>query len=107
MDRYTYMVVWSSEDEAFVAYVLEFKSLAAHGDTANEALAELRSVVKTVVEELQEDGEPVPEALSERPYSGKFVLRMPISMHRQLAIEAAYEGVSLNQLINLKLTQQS
>jgi len=99
------MVTWSSEDEVFVAHVLEFRSLAAHGDTAEAALAELRSVVEFVVSDLEKEGELVPKSLSERSYSGKLVLRMPPSMHRQLAIEATRESISLNQLIYLKIAR--
>ena len=50
MDEYTYTVAWSKEDICYVARVAEFQSLAAHGDTEEEALAEIKSVVKDVVE---------------------------------------------------------
>lgn len=44
---------------------------------------------------------PIPEAVDK--YSGKFVVRLPKSLHRRLAIEAEKEGVSLNQLALYKL----
>jgi predicted HicB family RNase H-like nuclease len=96
-------VVWSPEDEAFIGRVLEFPSLAAHGDSQEDALREIRSVVEYALEDLEESGEPAPEPLSKRPYSGTLNLRMPKNLHRQLAVEAAQEGVSLNQWINAKL----
>lgn len=34
-----------------------------------------------------------------KPYSGKFTLRIPKSLHKELVVLAAFEGVSLNQLI--------
>ena len=52
MDEYTYTVTWSKEDACYVAEVAEFQFLAAHGNTAEEALAEIKSVVKDVVAEL-------------------------------------------------------
>ena len=100
---YVYSVVWSEEDEAFIGRVLEFPSLAAHGSTQAKALNEIRSVVEHTFEDLLESGEEVPEPLNKRPYSGKLVVRLPKYLHRQLAIEAAEEGVSLNQLISTKL----
>jgi predicted HicB family RNase H-like nuclease len=100
---YLYSVVWSEEDEAFIGRVLEFPSLAAHGSTQAKALSEIRSVVQHAFEDLQDGGEQVPEPLNRRPYSGKLNVRLPKYLHRQLAIEAAEEGVSLNQLISTKL----
>src|SRR6266487_604045 len=105
MDRYEYIVAWSQEDQVYVARVLELPSLAAHGKTPEVALKELRSVVSSVVEDLVDSGEPVPEPLGEQEYSGKLNLRMPQFLHRNLAIEAARQGISLNQLINLKLAK--
>ena len=100
---YIYSVVWSEEDEAFIGRVLEFPSLAAHGNTQAKALSEIRSVVQHAFEDLKESGEDVPEPLNKRRYSGKLNVRLPKYLHRQLAIEAAEEGVSLNQLISTKL----
>ena len=96
-------MVWSEEDEAFIGRVLEFPSLAAHGNTQAKALSEIRSVVQHAFEDLKESGEDVPEPLNKRRYSGKLNVRLPKYLHRQLAIEAAEEGVSLNQLISTKL----
>ena len=42
------------------------------------------------------DGVPLPEPTSGREYSGKFVVRVGTNLHRQLAVEALREGVSLN-----------
>ncbi|HJP95724.1 MAG TPA: toxin-antitoxin system HicB family antitoxin [Pyrinomonadaceae bacterium] len=100
---YLYSVVWSEEDKAFIGRVLEFPSLAAHGDTQEDALREIRSAVEYALEDLGDCGEIVPEPLSKRSFSGTLNLRMPKHLHRQLAEEAAQEGVSLNQWINAKL----
>lgn len=100
---YIYSVVWSEEDEAFIGRVLEFPSLAAHGSTQAKALSEIQLVVQHAFEDLQDSGEEVPEPLNKRRYSGKLNVRLPKYLHRQLAIEAAEEGVSLNQLISTKL----
>jgi predicted RNase H-like HicB family nuclease len=60
VDQYNYTVVWSNEDQVFVARVAEFPLLGAHGDTTEEALAELRTVVAEVVAWARQTGEPVP-----------------------------------------------
>lgn len=103
-DEYHYIVGWSEEDQAFVGRVAEFESLAAHGRTLEAALREIKNVVQTVLEDLVESGEDMPQPFGARHFSGKLQLRMPESLHRRLALEAARQGISLNQLINLKLT---
>jgi predicted HicB family RNase H-like nuclease len=102
-DDYYYSVSWSEEDEAFIGRVAEFSSLAAHGATLEEALREIRAAVEGVLEDLEECGESLPEPFSKRSYSGRINVRMPEYLHRQLAIEAHQQGVSLNQWINAKL----
>jgi predicted HicB family RNase H-like nuclease len=53
------------------------------------------------------DSLPEPDVRSSREeYSGKFVVRVPKSLHAALAAEAEVEGVSLNQLVVAKLAVQ-
>jgi hypothetical protein len=61
--------------------------------------------VEHTFEDLLESGEDVPEPLNKRRYSGKLVVRLPKYLHRQLAIEAAEEGVSPNQLVSTNSQQ--
>ena len=44
-----------------------------------------------------EYGDPIPKPKRDEDYSGKLVLRLPKSLHRELAERAKYENVSLNQ----------
>jgi predicted RNase H-like HicB family nuclease len=101
-EQYHYSVGWSEEDGVYIGRVAEFPSLAAHGKTLSSAFREIQKVVQAVLEDLAESGEPIPEPFSKRKYSGKLNLRLPAYLHRQLAIEAAQQGISLNQLITLK-----
>ena len=53
------------------------------------------------------DSLPEPDVRpSRQEYSGKFVVRVPKSLHAALAAEADAEGVSLNQLVVAKLSVQ-
>ena len=61
------------------------------------------AVVGTVLEDMAESGEEAPTPLASRTYSGKFALRIPPEKHRELAIEAAEQHVSLNQLVVSRL----
>jgi hypothetical protein len=52
-----------------------------------------------------EEGIPIPEPRPEEDYSGKFVVRVPRSLHRDLVEKADREGTSLNQTINVALAR--
>ena len=60
-----------------------------------------------MVDDLRRTGEPVPESLASRTYSGKFNLRVGEQLHRKLAMEAATENLSLNQYVVRRLTNAS
>jgi len=102
-EKYTYRIEWSEEDRVHVARCLEFPSLAAHGDTAEEALREIEFVVKASIDWLTEEGAPVPDPLGVKKFRGQLTLRVPAEKHRELAIRSAEEGVSVNQFILSKL----
>ncbi len=76
VSHYTYRVAWSSEDDEFVATVAEFPSLSWLAPSQFGALEGLQTLLADVVVDMKEQGEGVPEPLSERKYSGKFNLRL-------------------------------
>jgi predicted HicB family RNase H-like nuclease len=103
-DRYTYRVVWSQGDGRCVGLCAEFRSLSWLAATPEKALRGIRKVVADVVSDMKTNEEAVPEPLSSRRYSGKFMVRVPPEIHRQLALEAAEEDISLNRLVSAKLS---
>lgn len=103
LDHYTYRVTWSPEDGEHVGLCPEFPSLSWLAETPEGALAGIRQLVKDVVADLQSNGEAVPEPLADRRYSGEFRVRIPPELHRDLAMQAAEQGVSLNRLASAKL----
>ena len=104
-DYYTYRVFWSEEDGEYVGLCAEFPSLSWLASEPEKALKGIRQAVADVVTDLQESGEPVPEPLSVRKYSGHFMVRVTPELHRQLVIEAAESNVSLNRLANDKFSR--
>jgi predicted HicB family RNase H-like nuclease len=104
-DHYTYRVVWSEEDAQWVGLCAEFPSLSWLAPTPEDALRGIRKTVAEVVKDMKAGGERVPEPISSRRYSGKFMVRVPPAVHRRLAVEAAEEEVSLNRLISAKLSE--
>lgn len=105
IDQYTYRVCWSEEDEEYVATCAEFPGLSWLDVSPEKALSGIRRIVVECVEDMKEAGETVPEPLSTRSFSGRFVIRVPPELHRQLATLAAESGVSLNRLVSHKLSQ--
>jgi predicted HicB family RNase H-like nuclease len=105
--HYTYRVAWSVEDDEHVATVAEFPSLSWLASTPVEALSGLADVVRDVVADMIANNEAIPEPLSERTYSGRFVVRVPQELHRRLAVEAAEQHVSLNRLVSERLARGS
>jgi predicted HicB family RNase H-like nuclease len=102
-DRYCYRVTWSEEDQEHVGLCAEFPSLSWLASSPEKALAGIRKLVRECVADLEAAGEPIPEPLSSKRFSGKFMVRVPPAVHRQLAMEAAESGVSLNRLVSSKL----
>ena len=62
-------------------------------------------MVEGVVKDMQHNGETIPEPFACKRYSGKFMVRVPPEVHRNLSIKAAESGVSLNRLASSKLSQ--
>ena len=102
-DFYAYAVVWSEIDQEFVGTCAEFRSLSHLDATQDGALRGIRALVSEVVKDLKESGEPIPEAVGRKVYSGSFVTRVPPHLHQRLALEAAQAGVSLNRLVSFRL----
>ena len=104
IDRYTYRVFWSDEDEEYVGLCAEFGLLSHLDDTPERALTGIRELVSRAVQLNLEDGIAVPEPLSTRRYSGTITLRVPPETHRALAMDAAEAGVSMNRLAAERLS---
>lgn len=104
-DRYTYRVTWSDEDNEYVGLCVEFASLSWLAGTPEAALKGIRKLVASVVADLEASGEPAPQPIATKSYSGRFVIRIPPAQHRRLALEAAEAGISLNRLASSKLSE--
>jgi antitoxin HicB len=95
------MVVRQDDEGDFVARIDELPGCIAHASTAKEAIENLDDVKKVWLEEGIEAGRAIPEPQHSegRLLSGKWVQRVPRTLHRKLVDQAAREGVSLNQFV--------
>ncbi len=87
----------------FWGRILELDGCQSTGDTLEELYESLNEAMEGYLEVKLENNLPIPTPDEFTNYSGKFVVRLPKSLHQRLAIEAEKEGVSLNQLALYKL----
>jgi len=104
IEHYTYRVTWSEDDNQCVGLCAEFPSLSYLASTPQKALTGILKVVAEVVKDMAANNEAIPQPLNSRHYSGKFMVRVPPEVHRQLALQAAEENISLNRLVSSKLS---
>lgn len=94
------------DDDGKKKYVVEITDLpgcSSHAEELDEAFAKLQIAKEAWLEVSLSRGLEVPEPVSEDKFSGKFLLRVPAKLHKQLATRAGKEGLSLNQLIRSAL----
>lgn len=104
---YTVMVnpVNDESGKYFVGRVLELDGCLSDGQTPEEAYKNVREAMEGYLEVKLDHGDPIPEPVSTEKYSGKFLVRVPKSLHQRLVIEAEKEGISLNQYVLYKLSK--
>lgn len=106
MPNYTYRASWDVLQGDYFAQCLEFPLDTARGATAHEAIAALEQTVEVLLAEREQYGLKPPESLTDHRYSGTFVVRTSAMLHRRLTVEAAEQGVSMNQWIVAKLSDR-
>lgn len=97
---YALDIAWDSDDEIFVARVAEIPECSGHGASRAEAMDMALDNLRDWIEEALEAGEAIPQPvpIPELP-SGKWLQRVPRTVHAELVVLAARDGVSLNQLV--------
>ncbi|MSS43152.1 type II toxin-antitoxin system HicB family antitoxin [Anaerosalibacter bizertensis] len=104
---YNYLIQPITDESGSYYYgkVLELDGCQSTGETFEEAYKNLQEAMEGWLEVRIEYGDPIPQPLGDENYSGKFVVRIPKSLHRKLATEAEREGISLNQYAMYKLSR--
>ncbi|MFQ5905886.1 MAG: toxin-antitoxin system HicB family antitoxin [bacterium] len=74
-----------------------------HGDSLQETLTGIEQAKEAWLDVALEEGEDIPLPEGEK-HSGKFLLRIPVSLHRKLAGNAKRERISLNQYTQYLIT---
>lgn len=100
-----YTVEVRHDEDGWFAKIVELPGCMTWADTFEGLGAMIEDAKLGWIEGALENGDPVPEPRGTEDYSGKVVLRMPKSLHRDLARKAKDEGVSLNQIMVANLAR--
>jgi len=61
MSKYEIIIYWSEEDNAYISEVPELAGCAADGKTYQEALDNVKVIIKEWIETAKELGRPIPK----------------------------------------------
>jgi len=91
------MIIKSSPEGGYVAKIKELPGCLTQGETKVEALEMIEDAKAAWIDIALQDGEKIPEPTNEE-FSGKFNIRIPKTLHRDLTFQAKEENISLNHL---------
>src|SRR5262245_28548001 len=103
---YHFLVVHDIDEqgnEGWVAEVEQLPGCISQGRTPEEAIAGGRDAMRGWIAVAMEDGVEIPVPEDEEEFSGRFPVRVPASLHADLARSAGREGVSLNSFVTSAL----
>jgi antitoxin HicB len=106
-NRYPFEIHPLSEEDGggFLISFPDFSECISDGDTPEEAIKNGLDALQETIAALESMNLPVPEPGSQGSYSGKFIQRVPKSLHARLSLRAKQEGVSMNTLVNTILAE--
>jgi antitoxin HicB len=100
-------IVYPAEEGGYVGEVEELPGCMTQAETLEELSERIENARRAWIQLAYENGMEIPLPRLEQEYSGKFVIRLPKYLHRQLAEKAEREGVSLNQFVVTLLSSAS
>jgi predicted RNase H-like HicB family nuclease len=105
-EPYSRVVIPDSESGTYTAMILEFPGCLAQGNSVQEAYELLEKVALSWIETALDSGQEIPDPSTVSEYGGKIALRLPKSLHKQVAIAAERDGTSLNQFIVMAVAER-
>ena len=95
-------VEYDSEAKIFHGDVINTKDVITfQGTTVNEIEKSFKESIDDYISWCKEEG-----AEPEKPYSGKFNIRLSPELHRQIAVLAKKKHISLNSFVEKTLTKE-
>jgi antitoxin HicB len=101
ISQYPFEIRPLSEEDGggYLISFTDFSECISDGDTIAEAIENGMDALQETIAALESLGMPVPEPGSGGTYSGKFIQRVPKSLHARLVLRARQEGISMNTLV--------
>jgi antitoxin HicB len=105
LSQYPFEIKPLSQDDGggFLISFPDFSECISDGETITDAIRNGMDALAETIAALESFGLSVPEPNSGGSYSGKFIQRVPKSLHARLATRAKQEGVSMNALVTALL----
>ena len=95
------------EECGYFVEIPDLPGCMSQEETVAEALSNIQEAKELWLEGAVESGYDVPEPADDRKFSGKFLVRLPVSLHERLVEEAEREGVSLNSYVTALLAERN
>jgi predicted HicB family RNase H-like nuclease len=96
---YEAIVEFDEEDRLFVGRVINTRDVIAFDGSSVD---ELEQSFHAAIDEYLQDCQTIGKT-PDKPFSGRFNLRISPELHRQAATQAEKKGISLNALVELAL----
>lgn len=94
---YKIEIIPDNEEGGYALRCPELSGCVTCAENIQEGIKMLEDAKKCWFIACLEDGIKIPEPKNTEEYSGQFKLRMPKSLHRELAERSKKEGISMNQ----------
>lgn len=104
---YRMEIVPDTAEGGYIASFPELCGCITCGETVEKAVANAIDAKKEWLTAAIEDGIDIPTPETSENYSGQFKLRLPKSLHKQLAEDARRDGISMNQYCVYLLAQNN
>lgn len=89
----------------FLAEVPELPGCMSDGNDMAEAIANVQDAIGQWIATAKAQDRPIPKPMAVEGFSGKWLQRVPKSLHMRLAERAKAEGVSLNAFASALLAE--
>ncbi len=93
------VTVHPDPEGGFVGEIEELPGCMTQAETLDELFQAIEDARRLWIKTAYDDGQDIPLPRGMEKYTGKFVVRIPRGLHRDLARAAKRQGVSLNQYV--------
>ncbi len=102
-----YPIEVTRDELGYFVRIPDLPGCESNGDTLDEAIASINEAKEAWIGAALDAGADIPVPRGEDDYSGKFVVRVRPSIHRDLVRIAAIEGISLNAFVATVLAKET